>query len=400
MKLNCSTAEPSNNRMKGKRIPADGSVNDTLRSVLASLLKTEDVKAVMAQSRIPSKESFALLLIQDPKLLEAATPLAPVMPVQAARALQSLGRGNGLPRILCALRACEARAAVELAKRKQVNLENVLLLTIDCPGAFPTRDYIKAPEEFDRRFEEVLKGKKDDGLRPDCKSCVGFSSKEVASDIHIGLLRSGEVAIVHKSDRGESLLAAAGLAADEDVSDWEAAAETEAKARAETRDKAFLDMKGKAAGADGLDKLFADCVNCHNCMRVCPICYCRQCYFDSGDSVRLRAEDYIARAKNRGGIRFPGEMMQFHLGRMYHMALSCVACGACEDACPVDVPVSRVFAFVGARIQKDFDYVPGRSREEAMPMTTFEEDELHEFEDASCCSTVQQLNSSTPSEAK
>ena len=369
--------------MKGKRIPVDGSVNDTLRSVLALLLKATD--AVMVPSRIPSKESFAYLLIRDPKLLEAATPLAPVMPVQGARALQSMGRGRGgLPGILCVLRPCEARAAIELFKRNQVDLEDVLLLTIDCPGAFPTRDYLGNPEEFDRRFEEILQGKQDDGLRPDCKSCVGFSLQEVASDVHIGLLKGkpGEVAVVHRSDRGERLLADAGVAGDDGISDWEAGVEKEARVRTGARDSAFQEMKGRAAGVDGFEKLFADCVNCHNCMRVCPICYCRQCFFDSGDSVRLRAEDYFARAQHRGGIRFPGDMMQFHVGRMYHMALSCVACGACEDACPMDVPVSRVFAFVGAGVQEQFGYAPGRSREEAMPMTTFKEDELHAFEDA------------------
>ncbi len=371
--------------MRGKRLPVQGGVNDTLRSLIASLLKAADVNAVMVPSRIPSKESFVHLLIRDPQLLDTATPLPPVLPVQGARSLHSLGRGGGSRlRMLCALRPCEARAAIELFKRNQVELENVLLLTIDCPGAFPTRDYIGNPDEFDRRFGEVLEGKRDDGLRPDCRSCVGFSHREVASDIHVGLLegKPGELVVFHKSERGERLLAAAGLAGDEDMSEWQAGVDAETKVRAAARAGAFQEIKGRASGADALEKLLADCVNCHNCMRVCPICYCRQCLFDSADSVRLRAEDYLARAKNRGGIRFPGEMMKFHLGRMYHMALSCVACGACEDACPMDVPVSRLFAFVGDQVQNEFGYVPGRSREETMPMTTFREDELHVFEDA------------------
>ncbi len=371
--------------MKGRRIPVEGSVNDTLRPLLKSLLEDADVDAVMVPSRIPSKESFVHLLVKDPRLLEAATPLPPVMPVQGARALRSLGRGGeGSPRILCVLRPCEARAAVELSKRNQIYLESVSLLTVDCPGAFPTRDYLNDPEQFDRRFGDILQGKTDDGLRPGCRTCVGFSYQEVASDAHVGLPRgkSGDVVVVPWSDRGERLLAAAGVAGDEDVSEWQAGVEKETQVRARARDRAFEEMKGRAAGMDGLEELLANCVNCHNCMRVCPICYCRQCFFDSADSVRLRAEDYLARAQHRGGIRFPGGMIQFHVDRMYHMGLSCVACGACEDACPVDVPVSQLFAYVGARVQEEFGYVPGRSREEEVPMTTFREDELHEFEDA------------------
>jgi formate dehydrogenase subunit beta len=368
--------------MKDRGVPVADSASDTLWSLTSSLLKTAEVDAVMVPSRIPSGESFAYLLVSDPGLLEGTTPLPPVMPVQGARALHGLGRGGvSRTKILCVLRPCEARAAVELFKRNQVPLKNVLLLTVDCPGAFPTRDYIGNPDEFDDRFAEVLRGGCDEGLRPNCRVCTEFSDRAVASDIHVGRA-GGELIVVAKSDSGKRLLAAAGVAEHVDVSAWQAALESETEARAQARDSAFQQMADSASGPGGLEELLADCVNCHNCMRVCPICYCRQCLFDSADSVRIKAEDYLARAKHRGGIRFPGETMKFHVGRMYHMALSCVACGACEDACPMDVPVGRLFAFVGNRVQADFGYVPGRDREESMPMATFEEDELHAFEDA------------------
>ena len=40
---------------------------------------------------------------------------------------------------------------------------------------------------------------------------------------------------------------------------------------------------------------------------------------------------------------FLPEPLLFQLGRMSHMSLSCVSCGMCEDACPVDIPVGRIF---------------------------------------------------------
>jgi len=368
--------------MKGRRIPVEDGANSALRSLLGSLLESGKVDAVMAPSRIPSGESFAWLLIRDPELLGKTTPLPPVMPVQGARALSSLGYEAGNPlKMLCVLRPCEARATIELAKRNQVEPDNLVLLTIDCPGAFPTLDYTRSADGFDRKFEEALRGSGQEGWRPDCLACTAFSDREVAPDIHVGRVK-GELVVLARTDRGREVLEAAQLAGDDDISDWRAAVDKETGVRKEAKDRAFREMDERTDGADGLDKLLADCINCHNCMRVCPICYCRQCLFDSADAVRIRAEDYLARAKHRGGIRFPGEMMKFHLGRMYHMALSCVACGACEDACPMDVPVSRLFAFVGDRVQADFGYVPGRDREEPMPMTTFEENELHAFEDA------------------
>jgi formate dehydrogenase subunit beta len=48
----------------------------------------------------------------------------------------------------------------------------------------------------------------------------------------------------------------------------------------------------------------------------------------------------------------------------------------------MDVPVSQVFALAGDEVQRAFDYVPGRNTEEPIPMLTYEEDELHEYEDA------------------
>ncbi len=67
---------------------------------------------------------------------------------------------------------------------------------------------------------------------------------------------------------------------------------------------------------------------------------------------------------------------------MSHMALSCVNSGACEDGCPMDVPVAQVFSFIGDTVQKMFDYIPGKDRNEPIPILTYKEDELHEYEDS------------------
>jgi formate dehydrogenase subunit beta len=52
----------------------------------------------------------------------------------------------------------------------------------------------------------------------------------------------------------------------------------------------------------------------------------------------------------------------------------------CEDVCPVDIPVARIFKQVGEAAQAVFDYVPGKDPEEEIPIRTFVEDELHEVE--------------------
>jgi len=62
------------------------------------------------------------------------------------------------------------------------------------------------------------------------------------------------------------------------------------------------------------------------------------------------------------------------------MSLSCVSCGACEDACPVSIPVAQIFTMVGDQTQEYFDYAAGRDRAEPLPLQGFEEQEFTEVE--------------------
>jgi formate dehydrogenase (coenzyme F420) beta subunit len=58
--------------------------------------------------------------------------------------------------------------------------------------------------------------------------------------------------------------------------------------------------------------------------------------------------------------------------------LSCVGCGMCTEACPSELPVGTVFRAIGQRVQGTFDYLPGRSLEEQLPLITFKADEWTE----------------------
>ncbi|HUL40157.1 MAG TPA: hypothetical protein VLU38_07695, partial [Methanomassiliicoccales archaeon] len=106
-------------------------------------------------------------------------------------------------------------------------------------------------------------------------------------------------------------------------------------------------------------------------------CYCRQCYFDS-ERLKHPADDYLEQAKRKESLRFLPDMLLFHLGRMTHMSLTCVSCGMCEDACPASIPIAQIFSYVAERTQKAFDYVPGRSLSDPMPLAVYKEEELEE----------------------
>jgi formate dehydrogenase subunit beta len=50
----------------------------------------------------------------------------------------------------------------------------------------------------------------------------------------------------------------------------------------------------------------------------------------------------------------------------------------CTEACPSELPVGMVFRAIGQRVQSDFEYVPGRSLEDPLPLVTFKADEWEE----------------------
>ncbi len=364
---------------KGAILPAEGGVEAALVGWLKEALDKKVFDALLIPVEVPAGDSFAYLLLQDPAILDKASPLPPVMPVQGGKAISRLTmRGNGSKQIAAVVRPCEARAAIELAKLKQAYLENVCLITMDCPGVLPLSDYIGDSTAGAACFADAAAQWDRSPMRPTCQMCNHFSL--LASDLHVGTLGAdGTALIIPGSPKGERVLEGMGMPLDAALDDWSARVEEAEQAQTERRQQAHADLRETVAGAENLLDAFSSCINCHNCQRVCPVCYCRQCYFESA-ALKLPAENYLARAQRKGALRFSPDTLLFHIGRASHMALSCVSCGACEDACPMDIPVGQVFSLMADRAQEALGYVAGRSLEDALPLVDYEMDELHQVE--------------------
>jgi formate dehydrogenase subunit beta len=272
------------------------------------------------------------------------------------------------------------RATIELLKLGQVDLENIFLISFDCPGVLPLDDWFKDQKKAEDAFQELLKQWDSQGVRPVCRMC-DQSSATGAEDLHIGMLeaRDNSILLIPRSPKGQSILEQLGLSLTEDISGWTDKVDRLTTERRKIRGQAQKELEASVGGLDNLLDTFSLCINCHNCMRACPICYCRQCLFDS-DKLKFAFDDYLMRAEKQGALRFPPETLLFHIGRMMHMTLSCVSCGACEDACPMSIPVAQVFSLVADRNQEEFDYVSGRSREEPLPLRVYKVEEFEEVE--------------------
>jgi formate dehydrogenase subunit beta len=338
--------------------------------------------AVLIPMKVPAGDSYVYVLIKEKALVKDADPLPPVMSVQGGKAVLSITRlGKGNLKIAAVMRPCEVRATNELEKNEQVNLENITLISMDCPGVLPLQEFTQNPKEAGALFKQAEKKHDDTNMRPVCQICD--NSSLVAGDLHIGTLGASKDAmfIIAHSDKGQAVLQTLKIPSKGSLDPWKKQVQEKKEKKTKQRSTTHKELKKHIGGLDHLIDTFSRCLNCHNCMRACPICFCRLCYFDS-EKIKNEREDYMQQAQEKGNLRFPPDTTLFHVGRMTHMSVSCVSCGSCEDACPVSLPVAQVFSMIADETQGLFDYVAGRDREEPLPMKTFKEDELHEMEDA------------------
>ncbi|MDR3237444.1 MAG: 4Fe-4S dicluster domain-containing protein [Spirochaetia bacterium] len=338
---------------------ADGRTR-ALRNFLKNMLENKILYAVIAPVEINKKITGAL--VRSPELMDKADPLAPVMPVNMARIVSDITKSappSDGKKIGVLLRSCEARALIELVKLNQASLENIITIGIDCFGTYP----IKIPET---------------GAREACQMCEYPEAPN--TDITIGLAgyeNDSFIILQGNTADGDSLLESygAGAAAAEQLKKREDAIESIRKERIAKRDDVFARYLGEITGLENLHNVFASCINCHNCRNACPVCYCRECLFDS-PTFEWKADNYISLADKHGSIAVPRDRLLFHLTRLNHMAVSCVGCGACEEACPNGISVFSLFRLSGDRVQAAFNYIAGRSMDEPLPVTEFRENEL------------------------
>jgi len=354
--------------MKGTPLNTEQPLRDDILELAASVLIEGLCTSVMVPVRTSSGD-YAWNLVKDPEKLTAADPIPPVMAVNGAKALSSFAREGGDRSILAILRPCEARAAVELAKLEQLNLEQVIMLTADCPGAVPLRNWMKNRELNPDRSDPAT-------LRPLCRQCSSFTGEGDLCAVDHG----GRKLLVPITDRGSDLLAGLGLDTTESTSGWTDWVRRLKADVEKTATSARADLKKAYSGLDGLVEVFSGCIGCRSCRTVCPVCYCRLCFIDMKDR-RYPASDHLRRSERAGASRLGSDTLLFHIGRMAHMSLSCVSCGMCEDACPSDIPVGRMVSLASNSTTSLFGYRAGSDRAGPLPLNTFEKDELHDFED-------------------
>jgi formate dehydrogenase subunit beta len=355
---------------------------DDLRSYFKKLLNENIVDEILLPKLNSAKDNYIQTLISNPELIDDTNPFVPVIPIQTGRIAKNLTFTNSGKKILIVCKPCEIKAIVELTKFKQVNLDNVYLMAVDCVGTYEVKVFsellLNNSNYVDNYFSEHSEGKLSPaegfGFRKACAMCDTPVIDESKIDGVLGFFGAGTGEIIFIASDKSNLKDTVEFK-EEELSKRDEIVEKIVKEKSKTKEDILSSFREETNSLEKLQEVFSKCIRCHNCMVACPICYCKECVFRS-PTFDHSADMLTKWAERKGALRMLENTLMFHLTRLNHMSSSCIACGLCSSACPNDIDVSTVFISVGDNVQKMLEYKAGENFDEPAPVSTFIENEL------------------------
>lgn len=115
------------------------------------------------------------------------------------------------------------------------------------------------------------------------------------------------------------------------------------------------------------EELLAPCIRCYACRNACPMCYCPTCFVDES------RPQWVGKTLDSTDTR------TFHLLRAFHLAGRCTDCGACERACPMDIPIRQLTKKLEKDVKTLYGYEAGLVMEGRPPLDTYRPDDPQDF---------------------
>lgn len=377
-----------------------GSSGGAVTALLKFALEKNMVDAVLAlKARDKNRFEAEQTLITDPDLISQTAGTFHFAPLNMVKIIKDYLDGAMDMKVAVTCKPCDARAFIELAKRNQVQRENLFLVGLNCSGTFhpivaeqmirevygENPECLSGEEIEDGKLVITLKDGSTKEKELEELSRQGFEMRENCLRCSYRIPRMADIAcgkwgnkgkhstfIEICSQKGHEFLDAATQSgtlvmetATNEQNEERRQQEAKAVGNAQDREKKELDeLKNYSSGqrlkfwASHLNR----CIKCFGCRDACAICFCKECYL----------EPY--RGCIKGGETPPDIM--FQLIRLSHVADSCVNCGQCQDACPMEIPLTRLYGFLNRELTDIFKYNPGVDVNEPPPLTTVTDKEL------------------------
>jgi len=360
-----------------KKAELGGAVTQLLKFALEKKM----IDGVFAVTKGSDLYDAVPVFITDPKDVDKTAGSLHCGTLLMSKLVKKYLNGANDMKIAMTVKGCDMMGLYELAKRQQVNLDNVIMIGVNCGGSVSpitarkmiTEKFGVDPdkvhkEEIDKgqfiiEYEGGHKGISMDeleeagyGRRPNCRRCklkVPRGADLACGNWGVIGDKAGKATFVEVcSDKGANLFDAAVKAGVLKTSAPEAKG-LEMRTKVENSmlklgDKwRAKDFGALGEGRERLKKIVEDtskCIKCYSCIEACPICYCVEC------STR---KPYLVTP----GQVPPGFM--FHLIRFAHIADSCVNCGQCQELCPMEIQNSLHMHAQQTELEKMFGHVPG-----------------------------------------
>jgi formate dehydrogenase subunit beta len=263
-------------------------------------------------------------------------------------------------------RPCDTRALIELAKIKQVNLDNLFIIAFEDRGMIPgaSKDIKKVKDIDPTKVVKEKVGdnglilKLDDGkvkevpinIAENCSRC----NRKVPVVADLGItdlvipIDSDEIILKVYSEKGSELIEKSKIKTKplpNDIKQNLADKIKEIKDTALAKRAKDLEEWDKLSQAEKIEQL-QKCTMCGMCIRGCPVCYCVDCILQ-----KKRKEKVINKET-------------YQLTRIAHVADRCVECGNCDNNCPQNLPLSLYFQSLNDAFKTKFKYRAGESIED------------------------------------
>ncbi len=113
--------------------------------------------------------------------------------------------------------------------------------------------------------------------------------------------------------------------------------------------------------------LTKNCIRCYACKNACPICYCPTCFVDEA------SPQWVGKGQNKTDVN------TFHFLRAFHCAGRCTDCGACVDACPMNINVRDYTRKLNKDCLELFDWEAGLNIDQRPPLDAYSPDDPNDF---------------------
>jgi len=282
-----------------------------------------------------------VMLINDPRRLVYADPFVPLMYENAGKLVIDLVVQPSDAHRAAVLRACEIRALEELNKREHLELENWLIIGVECISCFPVHDFdwrVEKAGSVEKVTREVLRNARQGGIAPyrfrsACQMCS--RPEPVIFDLCIELLglQVKETMLVFTKDDSvaqklELNKITNGPATEELLTQHERMVKNIEERRRHIREHNFLELFPHIpTNLDELTSLLLQCQPCKKCIEACPV--------HPEEIISAIDHGVISRETARNWL------------------MSCAECGMCEQVCPKELPLSAIMSRISRTLNHE-----------------------------------------------